>query len=268
MDDQQFRHIIETFGLSWQGYRKVRKGVKKRIARHMQELDCRSVTHYLSVLESNPRLKVQSQRLLTVSISRFLRDRELWRTLETILFPEICHARKNSVRIWSSGCARGEEPYSIAITWDSFTRAKGLQRQRDLWATDANPEWLSKAKAGIYARSSLKEVEPNVLETYFQPTQDPTAFAVSDSIKKDIIWKVHDLVADDPPARDFSVIFLRNSLLTYYNEQIRRPVLETMLQSLGDPGFLIIGSHETIPAELTALEPCAFHRLILRKKDR
>ena len=205
MDDQQFRHIIETFGLSWHGYRKVRKGVKKRIARHMQELNCRSVAQYLSVLESNPRLRAQSQRLLTVSISRFFRDRELWRALESIVFPEICGATKNSVRIWSSGCARGEEPYSIAIAWDVFTRASELHRHLDLWATDANPEWLSKAKAGVYARSSLKEVEPNVLETYFQPLPESTEFAVSPSIKKNIIWKVHDLVADDPPARDFSV---------------------------------------------------------------
>jgi chemotaxis protein methyltransferase CheR len=266
MDDQQFRQILEAFGLSWHGYRKVRKGVKKRLARHMQELGCRSVPHYLSVLERDPRLKVESQHLLTVSISRFFRDRELWSALARSVFPEICRARKTSLKIWSAGCARGEEPYTIAIVWDAFTNASGLDRQRELWATDANPLWLSKARAGIYSRSSLKEVETDVRETYFQPVPGSPEFAVAHWIKKDIIWKVHDLVADGPPANDFSLIFLRNNLLTYYKERIRRPVLETILGSLGSPGFLIVGSHETIPEELTSVERCPFHRLIFRKK--
>jgi chemotaxis methyl-accepting protein methylase len=150
--------------------------------------------------------------------------------------------------------------------WDAFTNARGLDRQLELWATDANPLWLSKARAAIYGRSSLKEVEPNVRETYFQPVPGSPEFAVALWIKRDIIWRVHDLVADDPPAEDFSLIFLRNNLLTYYNEAIQRPVLEMILGSLGSPGFLIVGSHETIPEELTSVEPCPFHRLIFRKK--
>ncbi|MEJ2717278.1 MAG: CheR family methyltransferase [Deltaproteobacteria bacterium] len=268
MDDRQFRRIIETFGLSWHGYRKVRKAVKKRIARHMQELNCRSVTHYLSVIESNRRLRAQSQRLLNVSISRFFRDREFWRALERSLFPEICRARKNSVRIWSAGCARGEEPYSIAIAWDVFAKRSELHCQLDLWATDTNPEWLSKAKAGVYARSSLKDMEPEVLETYFEPLPGASEYRVSHFVKKEIIWKMHDLATDDPPTRDVSVLFLRNNLLTYYNETIRKTVLEKTLESLASPGFLIIGSHERIPEEVRSLEPSAFHRLIFRKAHR
>lgn len=268
MDDQQFRQILEAFDLSWQGYRKVRKGVKKRLGRHMQELGCRSVPDYLSVLERDRWLRSEGQQLLRISISRFFRDRELWRTLERRVFPEICRARRESVKVWSAGCARGEEPYSIAMVWDAFTKAKGLDCQLELWATDANPQWLSKARAGIYGRSSLKEVEPNVRETYFQPVRGSTEFAVAHWIKRGIIWRVHDLLAEEPPAGDFSLIFLRNNLLTYYNETTRKPVLEMILERLGEPGFLVVGSHETIPGGLTSVEPCVFHRLIFRKKQR
>jgi chemotaxis protein methyltransferase CheR len=268
VDDRQFRQILGAFGLSWHGYRKVRKGVKKRLARHMQELGARSVPRYLSLVESDPRLRVESQRLLTVSISRFFRDQELWRTLERRVFPEICESRKTSAKIWSAGCARGEEPYSVAIAWDLFIKAGEPDCQLELWATDANPLSLSEARAGIYGRSSLKEVEPSVREAYFQAVPGSSEFAVARWIKRGIIWRVHDLATDDPPAEDFSLVLLRNNLLTYYNETIRKSVLEMILESLGSPGFLIVGSHETIPEELRSVERYPFHRLIFRKKKR
>ena len=74
MHDDQFRIILNHFGLSRDGYRKVRKGVKKRINRHMQYCGCHTVNAYLMKLDQNRSLKGECERLLTVSISRFFRD--------------------------------------------------------------------------------------------------------------------------------------------------------------------------------------------------
>ena len=87
MDDHQFRRLLHHLGLSWTGYRKVRKGVKRRISHHMLRLDCPDMAGYLHVLERNTETKAECKRLMTVSISRFFRDRRLWDLLqEEILY--------------------------------------------------------------------------------------------------------------------------------------------------------------------------------------
>ncbi len=82
MDDDQFRQLLDDFNFSWAGYRKVRKGVKKRISRHMQELNCPNIKVYLDLLNQNDAVRQESERRMTVSISRFFRDRKLWQDLE------------------------------------------------------------------------------------------------------------------------------------------------------------------------------------------
>ena len=101
MHDQEFRQIIDFFQLSWPGYRKVSKGVKKRIGRHMQELGCRSVDAYLDRLSVRLEDKARCQQLLTVSISRFFRDRRLWEIMENRIFtPFKTLSRKHFKNSW------------------------------------------------------------------------------------------------------------------------------------------------------------------------
>ena len=83
MDDAQFRKLLEFLRYSRAGYRRVRKGVKKRIHRHMQQLGCRDITAYLNLLENQTDYRYECELLMTVSISRFFRDRRLWQMLES-----------------------------------------------------------------------------------------------------------------------------------------------------------------------------------------
>jgi chemotaxis protein methyltransferase CheR len=89
MNDDQFRQLLDHFGYSWQGYRKVRKGVFKRLMRHMRELDVRDVDDYLARITSSPDIRMETRRLMTVSFSRFFRDRPLWKIIKAKLLPEI-----------------------------------------------------------------------------------------------------------------------------------------------------------------------------------
>lgn len=87
MDHQRFRQLLLHSGLSLTDYRKVRKGVKKRIARHMQDLGCRNLSAYLIELDRRNDARLDCERLMTVSISRFFRDRKLWETLQRDILP-------------------------------------------------------------------------------------------------------------------------------------------------------------------------------------
>ena len=82
MDDLQFRQLIDLFGFSWAGFRNVRKGVKKRLVSHMLELDHQTISDYIGAIEGDREILRQFQRHMTVSISRFFRDKRLWEIMK------------------------------------------------------------------------------------------------------------------------------------------------------------------------------------------
>ncbi len=115
MDDHQFKQLLAFFNRSWKGYRKVRKGVKKQIGRHMQSVGCRQMDAYLNLLKTSEAARLACERLLTVSISRFFRDRQIWQLLSMNILPDLARQNSDPVWIWSAGCARGEEIYSLKM---------------------------------------------------------------------------------------------------------------------------------------------------------
>lgn len=267
MDDASFRQVLRFFALSWDGYRRVRKGVKKRLAQHMQELGQRRVGDYLDLLGRDPAAAGEARTLLTVSISRFFRDRFLWENLEQRVLPELLHRAalvgRKRVRAWSAGCASGEECYSLKILWEQGHRRFPGRPDLELWATDRNPEVLERARAGVYPESSLGSLPPVTLDEFFQP--HPQGFAVAGPIKAGIHWILHDFVVEEPPDFPFDLILLRNSLLTYTEPPIQKLVLDKMLQGLRSGGFLVIGNNERLPVEVGTLRRLPFHRCIHEK---
>ena len=117
MDAREFALILDRFALSGEGYRKVRRGVQKRIVRHMQALGCPSMRAYLERLDADGEAETGARRLLDVSISRFFRDGEVWQVLGEEILPSLAAAHPAGLRIWSAGCALGQEVYSIRILW-------------------------------------------------------------------------------------------------------------------------------------------------------
>jgi len=264
MDDLQFRQLLDYFNYSWDGYRRVRKGVKKRISRHMQQLGCRSVNAYLHILERLEEVRKHCEGLMTVSASRFFRDRMLWKIIEDHMVPEILSNNTEKVKFWDAGCACGEEVYSIKILWEILRSRLDYMPDIEIWATDINPVYISRAKEGIYSVSSIKEVGQNLREIYFIFQKDKKKFRISPSLQKGITWKVHNLLHDFDE-NNFDIIFLRNNLLTYYTEEIKQSAFQKVAKSLTQGGFLIIGSHEKLPFESINLLPYHDQPYIFRK---
>ncbi|MFW6332707.1 MAG: hypothetical protein ACOC23_05345, partial [Thermodesulfobacteriota bacterium] len=102
MDDPQFRMLLDHFERPWKGYRKVRKGVKKRISRHMQEIGTRNMAAYLDRVEEDPSVRRECLRRMTVSISRFFREKQLWKVLRDRVLPELAGRGIETLRVWSA----------------------------------------------------------------------------------------------------------------------------------------------------------------------
>ena len=264
MHDHEFYQILDRFELSHSGYRKVRKGVKKRIGRHMQELGCRDIRSYLAVIESNAEIKDRCRLLLTVSISRFYRDRMLWQEMERTIFPGLIQRKNSDIHVWSAGCACGEEVYTIKIIWDRLQCSHRPLPPLRITATDLNPLYLEKAQAGVYTPGSLRDVLDPLRTIYFKPVKGSRRYRVRSFLKDNIIWQACDIFSD-APGDGFDIIFLRNNVLTYQREHLKKAGFNLILGCLAHYGFLVIGANEALPLKTPLLVPYGSYRYVFRR---
>ena len=254
MDDDQFRILLEYLQYSWSGYRKVRKGVKKRITRHMNQLHCRNMTDYIKLLDLESAIRHECELQMTVSISRFFRDRRLWDMLQSRWLSDMIAKNARELKVWSAGCACGEEVYSFKIIWEQLGQSFQHLPKLDLLATDRHPRYLERARDGIYSRSSLKAVASDLQQVYFECRR--RQYMIKDYLKTGIRWELHHL-STVPPGNHFDIVCLRNNGLTYYRKEAQKKTLPGILNSLSPGGLLIIGCHETLPYQTQLVRPMA-----------
>jgi chemotaxis protein methyltransferase CheR len=171
---------------------------------------------------------------------------------------------REKVKVWSAGCACGEEVYSFKILWESMKGRLDPMPELEIWATDINPVHLRRAQDGIYPLSSLKEVPQELREVYFIHHEGQGLSRIAPCLKKGILWKVHNLLVELGEF-DFQIIFLRNSILTYYQDELKRSAFEGVMGCLAFGGFLIVGSHEKLPFESKDLIPYSGQPYIFKK---
>lgn len=186
---------------------------------------------------------------LTVGETYFFRNTAHFDALVKEIFPKILAAREHlsrRVRIWSAGCATGEEPYSVAILLSD------LIPNLDSWnisifATDINRAALQKARDGVYGAWSFRGVERRIQETYFRLNSEKL-FAISDRIKRMVTFGYFNLVGDPYPSlanntNAMDVILCRNVTI-YFRTQVTQRVLSNFYACLTDGGWLIPGAAE------------------------
>lgn len=252
LSDDEFRRLLACLDRPWAGFRKVRKGVKKRVRRHMQALGSTTVDNYIQRIQNHQEVRNACEHHLTVTISRFFRDRALWSHLQTRVLPDLMERFPSGLSAWSAGCANGEEPYTLAMLWDYLITSHSFSSLRIL-ATDANAICLQRAQEGKFPASSLKEVPLPYKKRYFEKAPGSRAWQVMPALRHRIDWQSHQLL-DPPPAGPFQMILLRNNLLTYYQGARMLAALNRILATLSPGGILILGSHERLPIPTLPLQ--------------
>lgn len=229
----------------------------------MQEIGSQTIEDYTQTIERSQEIRLQFVCLMAVSISRFFRDRQLWQSLQARILPVLA-GRAETVRVWSAGCASGEEPYTFRIVWEEMKKRCERLPDFSILATDLCPNNLERAKTALYPPSSMREVSEPIRSAYFEKSAGGK-FALRSSIKEGIAWRVHDLLSE-PPGTAFDLIFLRNNLLTYYQDELKIPAVTKVIDSLAPGGFLIIGGHERMPVEHADLKQWEEINHIFRKR--
>jgi len=230
----------------------------------MQETGLQTIEDYIRAIDENPQERLRFVCLMAVSISRFFRDRQLWQTLQSRILPILAGKKRQSLRVWSAGCASGEEPYTFRMIWECRKGSFGDLPRLSMLATDLCPEYLERAKEAVYPPSSVREVPEQLRSALFEKSAKGK-YSLKSRITQEIAWRVHDFLSD-PPGTAFDLVFLRNNLLTYYEDELKLPALKKVIDSVAPEGFLIIGTHERVVFEPADLKHWEGSKYIFQKR--
>ena len=225
--------------------------LKKTLERMMQENNVDSADAYHDILVSDDKVLKNFVNSLHLNYSTFFRNSVDMALLEDHAVPGLVNLKKKSrspsVRIWSAGCAAGQEAYSLAMIADKVISERDCDVQVMTFGTDILPEAIAGACWGKYDLSAVLNVKLAYLDRYFKVQR--TGYSVSDSIRSQVDFSVGDIIDlafTSPPAgiyADFDIVSCCN-LLIYYQDEIRQLILEKLYLSLCHNGLLLVGESE------------------------
>lgn len=238
--------VLPRLQLRWAGYRKVRRQVCKRVSRRIRELGLDGVEAYRARLNAEPGEWAVLDDLTRITISRFFRDRDVFTYLCETVLPEL-HARRapQAIRIWSAGCAGGEEAYTLAIA----ARERGIAVQ--ILGTDCDAHQLARARAARYTGGSLKDLPARWRTSAFDEVGDELV------LRRELFANVELLQQDirrEMPAGPFHLILCRYLAFTYFDAELQREIARGLLGRIVRDGYLALGKHESWPADVPGLD--------------
>lgn len=189
----------------------------------------------------------------------FFRDPEIFKTFSEFVMPYLANHRKNSkkLRIWSAGCASGQEPYSIAMTVledESHFQSKHV----DIYATDLSKALLDKAEAGRYNQYEAQRGLPvKLLLEYFEPIEK-NSWAAKRHLKRMITFDHHNLMETMDYMDEFDVIFCSH-VLQNFDKETKASILHRMAELLPDDGFILMAENPDIESFTSDIKPVKSH---------
>ena len=240
-------NFLSANNVNFQAYKE--KYFLRRLHSRMTRIEANTYRDYLEILETDPMEINLLINNLSINVTHFFRDKDLWTKLDQDFLPKISADRSKSIRIWSAGCTIGPEPYSIAILMFEKIKQANLDKLYIL-ATDIRQEFLDKAQVGVYSKDLLEEINPGKIQKYFNPIGQEL-FQLSANIREKVIFKNHDL-RKPPPFRNFDLILCRNVLI-YFSRNQAEALFQRFHSVLKPNGYLILGKCELVPIPIRHL---------------
>jgi chemotaxis protein methyltransferase CheR len=241
--------------------------VERRIAARLRALNLHTYRQYAKLLDSSPEEYAKLLDALTINVTDFFRDPPVYQLFRSRIVPEIIERKTRSrhrmIRVWSAGCATGEEPYSIAMSFLSELGSDASGFMLTILATDLDPNALITGEKAEYDVAKLKHI-PKVDQMRFCDIDD-TRFRVKPEVTKHVKFRRLNLFTDEP-IHVVDVIFCRNVFIYFTREQ-QAKVLTGFADSLTHGGYMVLGRSEKMaPAVADSFEMVNGRDRVYRRK--
>jgi two-component system CheB/CheR fusion protein len=216
----------------------------RRVQKRLQAVSVGSYEDYQTYLEAHPEEFGLLFNTILINVTSFFRDPEAWEFLSSQIVPRIIASGRAeaAIRVWSTGCASGEEAYTLAIILAEQLGFEQFRRRVKIYASDVDEDALMQARHAIYTASQVQDIPSELLSRYFERVDDRYLF--HKDVRRSIIFGRHDLVQDAPISR-VNLLVCRNTLM-YFTRDAQAKVLNRFHFALRDGGFLFMGRAELL----------------------
>jgi two-component system CheB/CheR fusion protein len=262
---QEFEALIEFLknnrGFDFTGYK--RSSLRRRIGKRMQTLHIERYGDYLDYLEVHPEEFIQLFNTILINVTGFFRDAAAWEFLANEVLPELIAGKQpqEPIRVWSAGCASGEEAYTLAMVFAEALGLEGFRQRVKIYATDVDEEALVQARQASYSARDLQPVSPELHRKYFEEVGN--RFVFRPDLRRAVIFGRHDLVQDAPISR-LDLLVCRNTLM-YFNAETQSRILARFHFALSDAGVIFLGKAEMMLTRANLFTPLHLKHRIFTK---
>jgi chemotaxis protein methyltransferase CheR len=241
------RHVEQLLKIQCSNYKE--DYIKRRFLSRMRSTNSATYAEYLRYLKSHPTENEPLRNALTINVTEFFRDKEVWDEVKNVIFPALFQQKKR-ISIWCAGSSTGEEPYTLAILLhDAMINHKELSGM--ITATDIDEVVLAKAKAGIFEEKAIQKLAPVQVQRHFTKRPDGL-YEAKPHLKELIRFRPHDLMSGIPPARYIDLITCRNVTI-YFTEKQKDDLARMFHSALVSDGFYIMGKTEYLGRQVEDL---------------
>ena len=244
--DMVKRHLLKSRGFDISGYSKsfIGRAVRKRVGRSQ----CRSTLEYAALLRRDDDEVNELISALSVNVTDFFRDSGAFETLADLVIRPLVHQKIDlgwsALRIWSAGCATGQETYTIAMCVAEQLRKnlEGGSLVVRVNGTDLSKSALATASRGVYTEQQVRGVPKHIFSTYFEKTDK--GYEVCPELKRMVRFTQGNLL-DRPSLKFFDLIVCRNVVI-YFSRPMHDRLVNNFHTALRPGGYLMLGRTETL----------------------
>ena len=266
-DNAEFETLLDFLrrsrGFDFTGYK--RPSLMRRINRRMDLVNIKKYENYIDYLEVHPDEFSHLFNSILINVTSFFRDPPAWNYLSHEVIPRVIESKKPAdfIRIWSAGCASGEEAYTLVITLAEALGLEQFRKRVKVYATDVDEDALVAGRQATYTAKDLAPVSQELKEKYFEPVNSRYLFR--GDLRRSVNFGRHDLIQDAPISR-LDLLVCRNTLM-YFNAETQASILTRFHFALNPGGFLFLGKAELLLTHAKLFTPLDMTYRIFSKAD-
>ncbi len=240
-----------------------RASLMRRFQHRMQQLGIENYTNYLQYLQAHPEESAPLLDTILINFSGFFRDADAWDYLANTIIPQIITSKQpqEKIRVWSAGCAGGQEVYTLAMLLGEALGIEQYLQRVQIFATDVDEDALKLARQGSFSENEVVGIPRELLSKYFEKTEQRYVFY--SKLRSTFVFGRHNLAVNAPMSK-IDLLVCRNVLI-YFNLETQATVFVRFHFALTNKGFLFLGKSESLTNNKNLFIPVSLKHRIFAK---